>query len=130
MNKKENNNYNNRDNNNRDNNNKDKKIRLEDINKKNVTNYIKGTWNYWKFKHNYNMDKHIIEQAFYRAFLCINCLERTYCDICGCATPAMFFSPDKEDARERWKEMLGEKEWKKFKEKNNIVISDIKLELK
>lgn len=62
---------------------------------KNIRDYVQGTYNYY-FKD--NIETHRREQAFYRAYLCKPCLDNGKCMHCGCATPHLFFAPNKVDA--------------------------------
>ena len=63
---------------------------------------------------------HIKEQAIYRAMLCSDCLKAGKCVECKCATPGMFFSPEKIDAKYRWHKMLPKEYWDEYKKMHNI----------
>ena len=96
----------------------------------NIKNFVQGTWN--KFKQDsyfLSLPVHIQEQAIYRATLCIECYMSSECLVCGCTSPQLFYAPAKEDANEKWKAMLNEPEWNKFKEENNININELELML-
>jgi len=58
---------------------------------------------------------HIQEQALYRAFLCKPCVDRGYCDLCGCRSPHLFLAPNKTDARNKWSKMVSHSDWEEFK---------------
>lgn len=78
----------------------------------NIRNYIQGT--YYNFLNGHELTPtHIKEQAFYRASLCEDCLKQGSCPHCGCSTPALFFSPLKEDALKKWGPMVSKEEWEK-----------------
>lgn len=61
---------------------------------------------------------HIQEQVALRSFLCSDCVELTKCKHCGCATPAMFYAPFKEDPEQKWGTFLSNSQWLALK--NNI----------
>jgi hypothetical protein len=109
--------------------NKPKRLALTDfVNPKNIKNFVQGYMNVFKEKTMFfDLDPHIKEQAIYRAALCVECTERTYCDGCGCKTPVMFYAPKKTDHRGRWKEMLEPAAWEEFKRLHNITIPNIDL---
>ena len=80
----------------------------------NVKNFFQGNLN--KMRSNYGvLDLHIQEQAEYRAFLCLDCLENKKCLECKCSTPGLFYAPNKKDSKNRWGIMLHKTEWEKFK---------------
>lgn len=85
----------------------------EKLSKDNVKNFIEGNLNYYL-----SVDKHIIEQALYRAKMCPTCLRLGHCVKCKCPTPKMFFAPNKVDPDKKWGKMLNSEEWDKFKENN------------
>jgi hypothetical protein len=91
------------------------------LNPKNIRNFIEGNYLMWKDKlSNVGINQHIKEQAIYRALLCKDCLISGKCLECGCKTPNMFFSVNKEDSLGRWGKMLNPAKWKQFKDDNNI----------
>ena len=57
-----------------------------------VGNFIQGNSNYYL-----GSPAHVREQAEFRALLCRPCLIQGKCKQCGCSTPTMFYSPNKED---------------------------------
>lgn len=59
--------------------------------------------------------EHIKEQALLRMELCKECVGLGKCVHCGCKSPALFYSPTKEDALGRWGRMLGKEEWEYIK---------------
>ena len=103
------------------------KIKLKDYFKlSNVRNFIEGSWNKFKSHSNFLvLDEHIREQAVYRAMLCKECYVNESCLHCGCATPDMFFAPNKEDAKNKWGKMLSKEDWETFKLDNEIDNLDI-----
>lgn len=91
----------------------------------NIRNFIEGSWNKFKSHSKFlTLDEHIKEQAVYRAILCKDCYNNGHCLHCGCATPDMFFAPNKVDHQKKWDKMLGKDEWEKFKEENEITNLD------
>lgn len=90
--------------------------------KKDITNFIEGNYLYLKYYLEKDIEKHIKEQALYRAFLCLECLEKGRCVVCNCNTPAMFFAPKKVDSKDKWGKMLNSKDWEIFKKENNIEL--------
>lgn len=88
---------------------------------KNIRDYVQGTYNYF-FKN--TIEQHKKEQAFHRALLCKPCLNAGSCEHCGCATPHLFFAPNKTDAGNKWGVMLEAAEWEEYKKENNINIDD------
>lgn len=94
----------------------------KEITKDNIRNFIQG--NYYALKDMLGDNKiptHIKEQAVYRALLCSKCLVKGSCEVCGCSTPNMFFSPLKTDPRGLWSSMLGPDKWKQEKIKLGII---------
>ena len=61
---------------------------------------------------------HFKEQVIYRAYLCQDCLSNSECLVCGCKTPAMFYSPHKEDSKGKWSKFMSKVDWDKFKMTN------------
>lgn len=96
---------------------------------KNIRNYIDGNLNFIKFSNDIDVKTHILEQAFYRLYLCQDCYLNKSCTECGCSTPEMFFAPKKEDAKGKWGVMLEDTEWQLFKIENNIDINKLEIEL-
>lgn len=86
----------------------------------NVRNFIEGNAKYALYSHLPLAER---EQAFYRSFLCEECLTNTRCVVCNCTTPNMFFAPSKTCSKERWDAMLPPKEWLQYKELNGIEIN-------
>lgn len=80
-----------------------------------VQNFVEGTA-YSAFKS--VLPNHIKEQVELRKSLCKDCLEEGKCQVCHCKTPAMFYSPQKQDARNKWAEFMSEAQWNSLK--NNI----------
>lgn len=93
-----------------------------------VRNYIEGNLNYLKRNARFmKLQSHIQEQAICRAAECIECLEAGACTECGCATPQMFYSPKKKDAKDKWGEMLNVKEWREYKKEHNLQVPNLDL---
>ena len=88
----------------------------------NIRDFIQGNYNYIKDTHFNSLPLHIKEQAVFRMMMCVPCLKNGSCFECGCTTPNMFYSPNKVDSLGRWKEMLDDVEWEKFKKDNDIKI--------
>lgn len=89
----------------------------------NIKDFVQGYYNYFRnYLDDESLPKHVREQALYRAMLCVGCLNNGKCTECKCATPAMFFSPGKEDSLGRWGKMIDVEEWEKFKSENNIEL--------
>ena len=105
------------------------KKKLKDVlNSSNIRNFVEGTWNHFKDTSSlFNLQPHVQEQAFYRAWLCQPCYAKGSCILCGCTTPQMFYSPKKEDAGNKWGEMMTPDKWEKFKEENGIKLEDLRL---
>jgi hypothetical protein len=97
-------------------------MKLRDImNPTNVRDFIEGNYMMWKDQlRNSGIAKHYKEQAIYRALLCRPCLVNGRCVECGCKTPNMFFSINKEDSQKKWGKMLEAEEWEAFKKDNDI----------
>jgi len=89
----------------------------------NIKDFVQGYYNYFRnYLDDESLPKHVREQALYRAMQCVGCLNNGKCTECGCATPAMFFSPGKEDSLGRWGKMIDSAEWEIFKSENNIEL--------
>ena len=99
-------------------------MKLKDFfNSQNIMNFLQG--NYYLLKYRLNdssIEKHVKEQALYRAELCKECLEEGKCLGCNCSTPGLFFAPNKEDHEGRWGKMLSFEKWEEFKKQNDISI--------
>lgn len=86
----------------------------------NVRNFIEGNAKYALYSHLPLAER---EQAFYRSFLCEECLTNTRCVVCNCTTPNMFFAPKKVCSKKKWDTMLSPQEWLAYKELNGIEIN-------
>lgn len=86
----------------------------------NWRNFITGNFN-WVLSLTNNLQLHLLEQAQYRAFLCRDCLANGKCNsgVCSCATPGMFFAPNKVDGKNKWGSFKNQKDWEEFKEKDS-----------
>ena len=105
-------------------------METKNITAQDVVNYIEGNINYLRSQSSFfKLEVHIQEQATYRSYLCIDCLEAGECKICHCITPNMFYAPKKLDKEDKWGVMLDKDEWEKFKLDNNIDIDDISKKL-
>lgn len=60
------------------------------------------------------------EMVLYRSLLCWECLKKGRCTSCGCATPSMFFSPNKTDSKGRWGAWQTMQNWQEFKGTNEF----------
>lgn len=69
-------------------------------------NFIQGHIN-----ENTTQPLHVIQQVALRAYLCPECDKLKKCTHCGCATPAMFYAPLKEDSNQRWSTFLSKNQW-------------------
>ena len=98
---------------------------------KDVYNFVTGMVNYAKFNDMLinPLAAHLVEQAFYRAYLCSDCFSGGRCKHCGCKTPEMFFSPKKEDSEGKWGKMLSKNEWEKEKAEKGIDLKKLTIEL-
>ena len=87
-----------------------------DITIHNINNFFEGYYNLAKHRIG-RSEKHIAEQAEYRAFRCMDCSENPTgkCLGCGCNAQGMFFAPQKEDPKKRWGKMMKPSDWLKFK---------------
>lgn len=94
------------------------------INIKNIKSYLRGHSNlfldslgqYPKYKQ---------EQVLYRLSLCKDdCVPTGKCKHCGCPPNKKVYDPISCNGGERFSDMLGEEDWNRFKETNNIVIDD------
>jgi hypothetical protein len=64
------------------------------------------------------------EQIIYRAQLCKNdCAVKGSCIVCGCDFPAKLFAYETCNPG-RFPSIMEEDEWKEFKERNSITITD------
>lgn len=99
-------------------------MELLDITPNKARDFIEGSTLY--ATKNLLTPTHIREQAIWRAFLCDECLNKGSCKICGCSTPAMFFSPNKVDSDKKWGVMLSKSKWKEFKENDEYYNKAIK----
>ena len=98
------------------------------VTSKDVRNFIEGNINYLKNRSSFmKLDTYIKEQAICRAVSCLECLNKGACTECGCATPQMFYSPKKEDSKERWGEMMKEEEWEAYKKEHDLEVPNIDL---
>lgn len=96
----------------------------------NIKNYLQGTWN--KFKDSskfFELERHIQEQAIYRALLCGDCYGANSCLVCGCKTPDMFYAPNKVDSKGKWGVMLAPEEWEKFKLSNDLDMTKLRADV-
>lgn len=92
------------------------------MNLKDVKNFIQG--NLLSYADDVGIGvPHIREQANMRANKCPECVQAGKCVECGCKTPNMFFSPQKECSKKRWGKMLSKDDWEKMKElfRNNEI---------
>jgi hypothetical protein len=97
------------------------------VSKQDIKNFVQGNYLMVKDLLGGKQMDHIKEQALYRAMLCSDCLKAKKCSECGCATPGMFFSPEKIDSKYRWYKMLPKEYWEEFKKIHNITLmSDFK----
>lgn len=64
---------------------------------KDIKNFVEGNINY--FINRSQAPQHIREQILYRMLKCANCALSTQCTICHCATPQLFFAPNKQDSQ-------------------------------
>ncbi len=66
---------------------------------------------------------HEREQVFYRSEICKNdCMIYEYCNYCGCSVPGKLYVKESCNGGERFPDLMGAKEWEKYKKKNNIKI--------
>lgn len=83
----------------------------------NIENFVVG--NYYHLLSKWELEPiHVREQAIFRMSLCKDCLDNGYCTNCGCPTPNMFFSPNKEDPKHKWGKMMPPLQWEAFKRDN------------
>lgn len=66
--------------------------------------------------------KYYQEQIVYRASKCSDCLEDGKCVYCGCDLPGKHYVKKSCNNGERFPDLMDEKEWEEFKEKNKIEI--------
>ena len=68
---------------------------------------------------------HEREQVFYRSEICKNdCMIYEYCNYCGCSVPGKLYVTESCNGGERFPDLMGAKEWEKYKQENNIEIKD------
>ena len=68
---------------------------------------------------------HEREQVFYRSEICKNdCMIYEYCSYCGCSVPGKLYVTESCNGGERFPDLMGAKEWEKYKQENNIEIKD------
>lgn len=77
-----------------------------------VRDLVQGTV---KFLNRDSIPIHEFQQAIYRSYLCAPCLANSRCIECGCATPYLFFAPNRRDRLKRWGPFLSQQEWETFK---------------
>lgn len=66
-------------------------------------------------------DNHIKEQVTYRISLCKDdCLVEGKCKHCGCKVPGRLYSTPSCNNGERFPDLMDEKDWIKYKERNDI----------
>lgn len=101
-----------------------KKIKFKDVvNPYKWLSFIRGNSNVG------TLPLHELEQIIYRVNKCAECLERGYCDHCGCSMPAKAYDPnsvcDNEETGERWGPMFGKEAWEQYKKDFKIDIGII-----
>jgi hypothetical protein len=84
---------------------------------KDIQNFVEGYANYAVSS---QLAPHIKEQVEFRAHLCSDCLANESCTVCKCRTPAMFYSPSKVDAKNKWGEFMTAAQWSSLKENYNL----------
>lgn len=77
------------------------KIKLSDINSKNIRSFIEGTVNNIKLKKG-TLDNSIVEMIESRIDKCPECKEKGSCVVCGCDYKGMIASPTKSCPKGRW----------------------------
>ena len=99
--------------------NKLRKIKFKDIiNPKKWLHFIQGNLI------NIFFGSHYMEQYQYRVSRdeCKKCVERGYCDGCGCPMPMAAFVSSNQCSKGHWDKMYNRKNWKKFKKLFNFKI--------
>jgi len=86
-------------------------MRFKDITLHNIRNFIEG--NLKSLQRTFL--PHEKEQVIYRATACSDCLNAGKCKVCGCATPGLFYAPQKRDSEGKWGPFMPLGEWEKFK---------------
>jgi hypothetical protein len=82
-----------------------------------IRNFVEGYANYAVSS---QLAPHIKEQVEFRAHLCSDCLQNSQCTVCKCKTPAMFYSPSKVDAKNKWGEFMTQSQWTSLKQNYNL----------
>lgn len=87
---------------------------------KNINSFIEGNYNYFKHKLG-NQPGYIEEQVLWRLKQCQDdCVPKGKCIECGCPTHKKVFVTSSCNNGKRFPDLMGEKEWTKFKKENNI----------
>lgn len=95
-------------------------MKLGDITWKNIKAFVEGNLKMFGDRINV-VDPHIREQVEYRAYICKDtCKEK--CEVCGCSVPGKWYVKKSCNDGDKFPDLMGEKEWKKFKEDNDIKI--------
>lgn len=101
-------------------------MKLSQITPKNIKAFIEG---YSKLAYDklVGLPIHLQEQILYRESKCQDCVTVGHKDVgpgsckhCGCSTPGKWFVTKSCNGGERYPDLMGSEEWKKFKLDNNI----------
>lgn len=89
--------------------------------KKNIKGFLQGHIRALKEKYDL-LPQHTLEQAAWRLTLANKaCINADQCQACGCFPMSDKVLEDRPCEENCYPEMMGEKEWEAFKNKNNII---------
>lgn len=98
---------------------------MKDITWKNAKAYFIGNYRYFLWNRNYLMflmRTHIEEQIIFRVLhMDQECFDRGACKLCGCRTIQLQMA-NKVCPGDCYPAMMNKKQWKKFKQENNIKL--------
>jgi len=96
-------------------------MKIGDITIPHIKEYIEGNMRllYSSF---IMLDESLQEQIIYRKLCCPDCTTEGRCQKCGCSLPGKWYATKSCNDGERFPDLMNEKEWEKFKLKNNIII--------
>lgn len=91
---------------------------------KDILSYIEGNTNYLLDKFDL-YPKYKQEQVIWRAMICKeDCFKQGKCEYCGCPPHKKVFVDRSCNNTDRFPDMMGEEEWYKYKEDNNIQLDE------
>lgn len=88
---------------------------------KNIGQFIEGNYNLL-YDQLLGQPDYYKEQILYRHSKCKDCFENGGCVYCGCSLPGKHYVKKSCNKGERFPDLMDEKEWEAYKEKNEIKI--------